>query len=65
MNCWAIASASSVPCLMGLDRQRDREVAFAGAAQCEEADVTVLVGPGELREAQDEWPFGAGLSSEV
>jgi hypothetical protein len=55
----------AVPGLAGLDRQGDREVCLAGARRAEEADVAVLVDPGELREVQDQRLLGAGLGGEV
>jgi len=55
----------AVPGLTGLDRQRDREVRFPGAGRPEEADVHVLLGPGELAEVKDQRLLGGGLRGEV
>jgi hypothetical protein len=40
--------------LAGFEGERDREVRFAGAGWAEEADVRLLLDPGQLREVHDE-----------
>jgi hypothetical protein len=55
----------AMPGLAGLDRERDRAVALAGAGRPEEADVLVLLDPGELGEVEDQRLLGGGLRSEV
>ena len=51
--------------LAGLDRQRGRQMGLAGAGRADQADVGVLVDPGELREVQDQRLLGARLGGEV
>jgi hypothetical protein len=49
----------------GLHRERDREMAFAGAGRAEEADVGVLLDPGQLRQVGDERALGGRLGLPV
>jgi hypothetical protein len=55
----------AVSAFAGFQRERDREVGFAGAGWAEEADVRLLLDPGELSEVQDERPLGGGLRRPV
>src|SRR5206468_9466180 len=43
----------AVAALAGFERERDREMTFAGAGRPEEADVRALLDPAELGEVQD------------
>jgi hypothetical protein len=49
----------------GFDRLGDRQVRLVGAGRPEEADVRVLLGPGQLREVEDQRLLGGGLGGEV
>ncbi len=54
-----------MPGVAGLDGQRGSEMGFAGAGRAEEADVHVLLGPGQLGEVQDQRLLRRGLGGEV
>jgi len=51
--------------LAGLERQRDRQMAFVGAGRAEEADDGSLFDPVELGQVQDERPLGRGLGRPI
>jgi hypothetical protein len=48
-----------------LHAERDREMTFAGAGRSEEADVGLLLDPGELGEVEQERLLGRGLGRPV
>ena len=55
----------AVAVLAGLDPERDREVALAGAGRADQADVGVLLDPCELREVHHQRSLGGRLGGEV
>ncbi|HKI93110.1 MAG TPA: hypothetical protein VJ986_12485 [Gaiellaceae bacterium] len=55
----------AVAALARLHRERRRKMGLAGAGRAEEADVGVLLDPGQLREMQHERPLRRGLRAPV
>jgi hypothetical protein len=55
----------SVAALAGFEGECDRQVSLAGARRTEEADVGVLLDPGQLGQVQHERALGVGLRRPV